>query len=85
MFCDFSPFLKYHHLSTHTDNTFILESYILEGRIILPYVESDHMLSNSKNLAQLTRAKFPQPSYPFPHFQSLYVKTSLTRICEMNH
>lgn len=29
------PFLAYHHLPTHTENTFNFESYILEGTIFM--------------------------------------------------
>lgn len=56
VFCDFPPFLAYHHLSNHTENTLNFESYILGVTLISHYFMSDRVFLLQRSTAC---AEFP--------------------------
>lgn len=66
-FAIFPLIFAYHNVSTHTENTFNFESYILEGTIISYYLMSNYVFLIQRSPAQITRAKFPLLSL-FPPF-----------------
>lgn len=65
-FVIFPLFLAYQHLSTHRENIFNFESYILESTIISRYFMSDYVVLIQRSPASIPRAKFPSPSLSFP-------------------
>lgn len=74
VFCDFFfPFPAYHHLSTHTENTFHFESHILDCIILSHYFMRDYVFLIQRRPAWIPRAKLCPP-FPSFHFQSCMSK-----------
>lgn len=61
-FVMFFPLLAYHHLSTHKENTFNFDLYILEGTILSQYFRS-FLIRRSP--AWISSTKLPSPFHLF--------------------